>query len=335
MTSEDILQLMAHGNFPKPCVKPELIETHISWVIICGDDVYKIKKPIRYPFLDFSTIEKRRHFCERELQLNQRLTRSMYLDVVPVFIESNIYHVGEGSGQPVEYAVHMRSMDRSRQMDVLLRQAQVTPAHIIALADQIVSFHQRAVVLRQSNPLLVGEQFNGLLDVQDIVRRFLGADTFHQIHQAVAWSDQFMEQHRLMLLQRSKEGFIRDVHGDLHSRNIFLLEEPVVFDCIEFNDSFRQIDVLNEVAFLCMDLDAYGREDLSRLFINHYNNLFPVIRSQEEQLLFSYFKAYRANVRAKVNALRAASTEDNAARAVAMNESVRYFNLLNAYAGAA
>ncbi len=131
--------------------------------------------------------------------------------------------------------------------------------------------------------------------------------------------------------RRLKSGFFRDCHGDLHTRNIFLLPEPQPFDCIEFNDDYRQIDTLNEVAFLCMDLDAMGRQDLSEVFIKHYNRLFTVMRNEEERKLFVYYKCYRANVRAKVNSLRARSTEDSIAKTKALAEARKYLFLMEGY----
>lgn len=134
-----------------------------------------------------------------------------------------------------------------------------------------------------------------------------------------------------MLEHRLKAGYFRDCHGDLHSRNIFLLPDPQPFDCIEFNDDYRHIDVLNEIAFLCMDLDAFGRHDLSELFFNSYNNLFPTAETKEDYLLFVYYKSYRSNIRAKVNSLRARSAINEAQQLLALKEAERYLRLMNSY----
>ena len=140
-----------------------------------------------------------------------------------------------------------------------------------------------------------------------------------------------MEKHHSLLAARLKAGFFRDCHGDLHSRNIFLLATPQPFDCIEFNDDFRQIDVLNEIAFLCMDLDSFGRQDLADLFLKYYNDLFPTMKTVEDQLLFIYYKSYRSNIRAKVNSLRARSAKDERERKNALAESRKYLQLMNSY----
>jgi aminoglycoside phosphotransferase family enzyme len=134
-----------------------------------------------------------------------------------------------------------------------------------------------------------------------------------------------------VLANRLKAHYFRDCHGDLHSRNIFLLPAPQPFDCLEFNDDFRQIDVLNEVAFLCMDLDAFGRQDLSHSFIDYYNHLFPCINTKEDHRLFIFYKSYRANIRAKVNSLRARSAIEPADKLNALSEARKYLDMMDKY----
>jgi len=135
------------------------------------------------------------------------------------------------------------------------------------------------------------------------------------------------------LISRLKAGFFRDCHGDLHSRNILLLPDPQLFDCIEFNDDVREIDVLNEVAFLCMDLDAFGRQEVSALFLKSYNELFCTIITGEDYRLFLYYKMYRANIRAKVNSLRACSTDNDGTRQILLREAEKYLKLIKIYLG--
>ena len=151
------------------------------------------------------------------------------------------------------------------------------------------------------------------------------------IRPALLISDKFIEGNKDLLATRLKAGFFRDCHGDLHSRNIFLLPSSQPFDCIEFNDDYRQIDVLNDVAFLCMDLDAFERKDLSNLFLNCYNNLFPSIKTDDDGRLFIYYKSYRANIRAKVNSLRARYSKNDVQRISALAEANKYLNLMDGY----
>ena len=140
-----------------------------------------------------------------------------------------------------------------------------------------------------------------------------------------------MERNKGLLAQRLNAGYFRDCHGDLHSRNIFLLPDPQPFDCIEFNDDIRQIDVLNEVAFLCMDLDAFDRKDLSDLFIEYYNQFFPTMMTDADRRLFVYYKSYRANIRAKVNSLRARSAAGSVEKAKSLSAVSKYLELMDSY----
>ncbi|HUZ58421.1 MAG TPA: hypothetical protein VMU83_06540 [Hanamia sp.] len=151
------------------------------------------------------------------------------------------------------------------------------------------------------------------------------------IDDAIEFSNQFLNKNKKLIAERLSNGLYRDCHGDLHSRNIFLLPEPVPFDCIEFNDDFRQIDVLNEVVFLCMDLDAFDRKDLSELFLTYYNQFFPAMKTAEERNLFIYYKSYRANIRAKVNSLRAGSAKTDHEKSKAFAAAEKYLSLMNRY----
>jgi aminoglycoside phosphotransferase family enzyme len=145
------------------------------------------------------------------------------------------------------------------------------------------------------------------------------------------WSDQFLKSHAARLQQRIDRGFIRDVHGDLHSRNIFLYRKPVLFDCIEFNDPMRQIDVLYEIAFLCMDLEAYGQKNLSRYFLTEYKKKFKCFECKEDESLFIYYKCLRANVRAKVNVMSATQADTSEELHFHSEEAKKYLLLMSDY----
>lgn len=331
MTKEHITKLLSEGAFPEQAGRPELIETHISWVFLCDRFVFKIKKPIRYSFLDFSTLEKRKFYCEREVELNRRLTDDMYLDVQPVREVCGGFHVGGEKGDIIDYAVRMRKQDKSRQMDVLLENNKVTDADIKALAEKIARFHQNTGIVSDKDVLLIRHEFNDLKNEAQYLHAFLGAHAGAIIDHAIESSDAFIDAHRDLFIARLKEGFYRDCHGDLHSRNIFLLPAPQPFDCIEFNDEYRLIDILNEVAFLCMDIDAFGRPDLSGLFFRYYNDFLPVIRTAEDRMLFIFYKGYRANIRAKVNSLRARSAGSAEGRKSSLAEADKYLHLLDQY----
>lgn len=332
MIQEQINNLLLEGEFPEVSSERELIETHISWVLICHRFVYKIKKPIKYSFLDFSTLEKRKKYCKREIELNKRLTNGIYLDVVPINKLNDHYKIGGKAGTVIEYAVRMLKMDRTKQMDQLLGQNKVTQSDIQNLAKKIAQFHEYTAIIYQKDVLDIQEKFNDL----EAEKKYLTSQPYGNkyatiIAYAIKTSNTFLEINKELLAERLRAGFFRDCHGDLHSRNIFLLSSPQPFDCLEFNDDYRQIDVLNEVAFLCMDLDAFGKKDLSELFIEYYNQFFPSMKSSKEHHLFVYYKAYRANVRAKVNSLRAKSAENEKERTKALFEVDKYLRLMESY----
>lgn len=331
MTKEQIDELLSHGSFPEKGHQKELIETHISWVIICDEFVYKIKKPVQYPFLDFSTIELRKYYCHREIELNQRLSQDMYLEVLPVSIFNDSYTIGESKGQLIDYAVKMRKLDPEKQMDVLLENKKVKTADIKNLAKCIATFHKHAKIIHSGNVLHLKEQFNDLQSQKEFLTEGLGQAFGNLIDRSIETSNNFLRRNDKLLRDRLKDGFFRDCHGDLHTRNIFLLPKPLPFDCLEFNDDYRQIDILNEVAFLCMDLDAMLRKDLSRLFIEQYDLLFPAMRNKMERQLFVYYKSYRANVRAKVNSLRASSSPDKLSEEKFLAEAEKYLKLMESY----
>lgn len=330
MTGEEIQQLIT-GSFPTRCTNPELKETHISWVILCDDAVFKIKKPLKYSFLDFSTIEQRRYYCEREVMLNNRLTTDVYLDVVPIRKPSSGLSVGGEQGEVIDYAVQMRKLDNDRRMDLLLRNGLVTEDHIHNLANQIASFHREAEIVYPEDPLDIRRKFNDIEGQREFIREQLGDNYANMLEHTLKKSDEFVLDNRRLLEDRIEDGFHRDGHGDLHSRNIFLLDEPVIFDCIEFNDEYRQVDVLNEVAFLCMDLDVFGRPDLSRTFIEAYTSQFHAINGTRDLALFHYYRCYRANVSAKVNCLRARDAADSSAASPALREAARYLEQMHGY----
>ncbi|WP_373396997.1 phosphotransferase [Algoriphagus halophilus] len=267
MNSSEIKSLSQLGSFKGLALKGKLIETHISWVILSGDHAFKIKKPVHLSFVDFSSLQKRKHYCEMEVNLNARFT-DIYLGVEPIYFEEDHWSIGGEKGLPRDFAVVMKRMDEGMRMDRLLEKAEVSSEAIEKLAHQVGSFHKRARVIHRSFDLQKSkETFNDILSIEKVLEELPNYDELkEQLHRAVRLSDLFLESNSELLKQRIEEGFVRDVHGDLHGGNVFLMESPVIFDCIEFREDFRQIDVLYEVAFLCMDLESWGREDLSKVF---------------------------------------------------------------------
>jgi aminoglycoside phosphotransferase family enzyme/predicted kinase len=329
MDRENIIQLITQKNFPVETNTADLIETHISWVIVCDYFVYKIKKNVKYSFLDYSTLEKRRFFCEKEIELNNRLTTGIYLCVTSVRKALFKYYIDGSAGEVIDYAVTMRKLPEERRMDKLLAQNNVSDSDIKNLAVKISAFHKTANVIHWKNNSSLKKLFDDLLTQKNYLQKY--DDCAVLIDDAFKKSDKFFELNVRLLENRVSGNFIRDCHGDLHSRNIFLLPEPVPFDCVEFSDELRQIDVLDEIAFFCMDLDAFERFDLSALFFDEYNRLFPVSNTDEDHELFIFYKAYRANIRAKVNSLRAQNASNESERRQALENVHKYLLLMNNY----
>lgn len=301
MGREDIEALRGCLPFPS-----ELVETHISWVILGPERVYKIRKPVRYAFLDFSTPAKREADCHKELRLNRRFSPEVYLAVVPVRRLGEYWSLGDGNGEEMDHAVLMQRLDTQRQMDVLLRAGRVDESAMVSLADTLAAFHtvaERQRVGQDAHALWL--DFADILKVEPSIREHLGERCASELQASAALARTIIRGLDGRLDQRMSEGFVRDGHGDLHTRNIFLLERPVLFDCLEFNDHLRQVDLLSEIAFLGMDLHAFGRDDLWEVFLERYRQRLQVIQVPEDGSLLDWFLWYRANVRLKVQALRA------------------------------
>ena len=330
MNQAQVQQLVSQRKNQEAHSDLQLMETHISWLLLSPEHVFKIKKPVRYSFLDFSTLEKRKFYCQEEVRLNRRLSPDMYLGVVPIRKTGDTFSVGEGSGQIVDYAVLMRRMDETRQMDILLRNNEVSDKHIQQLAEQLAAFHISA--RRVKTPIDVPQMekdFAGILEVQDFIESQLGSLASQEIEKMVQMAAQFLQDHAFQLYVRKMQGWMIDGHGDLHARNIFLLDQPVIFDCIEFADHFREVDVLDELAFFCMDLNFYGRMDLEKQFLRSYLRLNPCMNAEVDQQLFLYYKFYRANVRLKVEALQAIQQAHITKEGLQRLE--RYFELMQSY----
>ncbi len=333
MDKYQIKKLIQYGTYKGELLNGKLVETHISWVILTKKFAFKIKKKMQYSFLNFSSLDKRKYYCERELLLNRRFS-DIYLDVLPIKSEGNNLSIGVGKGVTIDYAVRMKRLQTAKQMDNLLRKKRINKTQIKVLAKKIAAFHQRTdIIYTPFNKTQAKNEFNDILSVADWIKTNLGNSYADLIEKAIMNSDTFLDQNEQFIAKRIKAGFWRDGHGDLHSKNIFLYQDPVIFDCIEFNDTFRQIDVLNEVAFFCMDLEAFQRGDLSKQFMQTYLELFPCMKSQNEEKLFTYYKCYRTNVRAKVNTLRAMQSIDKIEINKYCIEIKKYLNMMDYYNG--
>lgn len=332
MTQDQIQLILQNGISKKEPKIEKFIETHISWVFLTTENAYKIKKPLQFSFLNFSSLDKRLFFCQQEYHLNKRLAPKMYLGVLPVKKNNNGFEIGEAvEGQIVDYALWMKRMDFSRQMDLLLQQGEVNLKHIDGIATQLAVFHKHTTAVAPTNYVNdTHSKFADLSSVADILEVNIGTEAPIFIQQLVDFSCDFINVRRHRLEERATEGFVIDGHGDLHSKNIFLLDHPVIFDCIEFNDDFRQLDVLNDIAFLCMDLDSLGQEKFAAYFLEKYLQHNPCMPLKVDQELLHYYKMYRANVRLKVGALGLAQHKDQQ-NEKAVQGILTYYNLLKDY----
>ena len=332
MTREQIAALMARGECPQGSAPEKLVETHISWVLLCNARVYKIKKDVKLSFLDFSTVEKRKYFVEQELLLNQRLAPEVYLRALPVHLHDGRYRIGGAEGELVDHALEMKRLDNSLEMDVLLARNKVGPADIDRVLKVLIPFHQRAEIIRgrvRAADLIA--DFADVGQIKDFCASTLGAAQGEDLSASIVFAKAYLTGHADLIKQRDREGFTRDVHGDLHAGNIFLTEPPVLFDRIEFNPHFRQIDLLNELAFFTMELEFAGHPELSDHLIDRYNKAFPLIRNDPEEQLFLFYKLYRANVRMKVNAIRVQQVGEAGERARRTDLFKRYFDRYMSY----
>ncbi len=304
-TTPLIQALQNQALYDHPVVGFEVIETHISWVILTGDYAYKIKKPLNLGFLDFSTLEQRHYYCQQELNLNRRLAPQLYVDVIPISGSAEQPILNSATGDPIEYAIKMRQFPQSAQLDRVLTRNELQPQQIDQLADTIATFHQRIEVAPEGNSYGTPEAIlNPVAENFRQIRPFLKDDEEKALLQQLEqWSHQTFEQLRPTFDARKRTGFIRNCHGDMHLANIALInQELVIFDCIEFNDNFRWIDPISEIAFTTMDLIDRGQPQFAARLLDRY---LQRTGDYAGLSLLQFYQVYRALVRAKVAAIRA------------------------------
>jgi aminoglycoside phosphotransferase family enzyme len=308
----------------------ELVQTHISFVFLTRNFVYKVKKAVNLGFLDFTTLEKRRFFCEKELELNRRLCGDMYLEVVPIN-RSNAIKI-KGEGETVEYAVKMKRMPQERMMSKLLEENKVDDKLIDRIARIIADFHSKAETNRRisefgSLAIIETNWKENFEQTEEFIGKTISMKNFKLIRERV---EDFTKNSVSLFEKRMAEGRVRDCHGDIHSGNIFVTDGIYIFDAIEFNERFRYSDVVADVAFLAMDLDFRERADLSEFFVKRY---VEYSGDQELVKLLPFYKCYRAYVRGKVVSfkLEDPSVGDEEKRA-AIKEAKAYFKLASTYA---
>lgn len=326
---QGLLRPEAYPHRPR---RVRLVETHISYVFLAGPYAYKVKKPVDFGFLDYSTLEKRRHFCEEEVRLNRELCPDTHLGVVPITRTADGFAVG-GDGEAVEYAVLMRRLPEARMLDRLVRRGRVDPEVLVRLARRVAAFHAGSA----RGPEI--DRFGGLETV-----RFNWEENFAQTAPYVdrtvprrwyegirRYVEGFLRDSAELFRKRVAEGRIRDCHGDLRAESICVEDGICIFDRIEFNARFRYGDVASEVAFLAMDLDALGRPDLGYVFAEAY---IAASGDRELRRLLPFYQCYRAYVRGKVTGFRLDQVGTERERRRVRRLARRYFRLAWDYARA-
>lgn len=310
-TPSIIAGLLQAGVFPHPVTHLELRETHISWVILTGEFAYKIKKPVRFDFLDATSLEARCRFCEEELRLNRRTAPELYLAVVPITRDAAGTLQVEGRGTVIEYAVRMRQFATADELTALLNSGSVTLSEMTGLAAMVADFHAQAAVATSAAHEYTGNLYDAILgNLADVTRLVDPHDIRPDVRRLVDWTLAAARSLEEALLRRESAGCIRDCHGDLHAGNIVRWRGRLVpFDCIEFDPVLRRIDVMNDLAFLVMDLASRHREDLAFALLSRY---LEIAGDYDGLPLLPFYAVYRALVRAKVDALAAAALPDRA-----------------------
>jgi uncharacterized protein len=342
--SEDLVRdLGDEAAYPEPVASVETRATHVSWLFFAGEHVYKVKKPVRFPFLDFSTPELRKHFCEEEVRLNRRLVQGVHLGVVPIVRGADGRHRIGGAGTTVEHAVLMRRLPAERMLDALLERGELDNGLFQRLARLLAAFHRGADAgpevarhgspeavrrnvednLKELGPYVEGAASPGLAALSPALHGFL-----------TARARAFLDGHGELLARRVRAGRVRDGHGDLHAENVCALADGTfaIYDCIEFNPALRAGDVACDLAFLLMDLEQRGYPGFAGYLSHRYAE-----EAGDPELggLVPFYKGYRACVRAKVALLGAGAGAggkgSGAGVATAVARAARYLHLAAGY----
>jgi aminoglycoside phosphotransferase family enzyme/predicted kinase len=325
-----IAALQNPALFDHPVEQFQVIETHISWVLLTGPYVYKMKKPMNFGFLDFTSLSARQHFCHQELILNQRLTDDLYLEVLPITGSPEAPQLG-GEGEAIEYVLKMRQFPQDGLLSTLQAKGELTTAHIDDMARQIAEFHLSAPKVPVEHPLGTADSVMAPVtqNFEQILPFLSEKADLIQLQALEDWANTSFARLKPLMTQRKHDGFIRECHGDIHLGNATLIDgNVVIFDCIEFNEPFRMTDVYADIGFLAMDLEDRGLKSLSRRLISQYLELTGDYAGLE---LLNFYKAYRALVRAKVALFSLSADADHVQRATTLRQYRNYANLAESY----
>jgi hypothetical protein len=322
-----IQQMCQPGFYPHPVVEPiRLMQTHVSYVLLTGDYAYKIKKPVNFGFLDYSTLALRHHFCQEELRLNQRGAAPLYLEVVGIGQQGDTYHLN--GDNPIEYVVKMVQFPQDTLLSALYERGELTEGLIRRLAETVAAFHLKA----ETNDYIcsfgeVSQVRQAFDENYEQTLSFIGGpQTQPQFDETKAYTDNFFATQSNLFGQRMAQGWIRACHGDLHLNNIcYWHDQLYLFDCIEFNEPFRYVDVMFDIAYIMMDLAIRDRHDLAAIFLSDYTELTG---DWEGLRVLPLYISRQSYVRAKVNSfLLNDASVDETTRQQASETAARYYRL--------
>lgn len=306
--NEKVAFLSQTNSYASAPSRVERVETHMAYVFLTDQHAWKLKKPVKTPFLDFSTIEKRRHDCEEEVRLNRRLAGDIYLGVVPLTRDEEGSLRLDGNGLAVDWLVQMRRLPRERSMESLIHAHSVQPKDIRRVARQLSDFYRRADPI----DIAPGEYPASLLETIDANDQQLGspefelsADTFKPI---IARQRRYVEEHRSQLDQRARQGSIVEAHGDLRPEHVFLVDPPVIVDCLEFNRDLRILDTASELMFLALECERQGAAWVKDLLFETYTE---ITQDAPPPDLLTFYRAWHACTRAKVSLWHIHDGRDN------------------------
>jgi aminoglycoside phosphotransferase family enzyme len=326
-----IQALLKPEVYPHKAQEVKLVQTHISFVLLAGDFVYKIKKPVDFGFLDFTSLDKRQHFCAEELQLNRRLCPDLYIETLTINEQDGVYSFN-GPGAVIEHCLKMHRMPEDKMMVNIIAARQLRQENLTDIVDILVPFYKQADGGPDIQKFGTSEAVAvNVIENFEQTAGFIGCEALNkeQFETISSYAKKFLKQTDLFQ-QRISAGKIRDCHGDLYSANICLADTTYIYDCIEFNERFRYCDVASDVAFLAMDLDFHDLRDFSDYVINEF-----ITKSADTglQTMLNFYKCYRAYVRGKIGLFTAHAPEVDAdTKAKSLEQAKKYFLLAERYA---
>jgi aminoglycoside phosphotransferase family enzyme/predicted kinase len=300
LMTEIIEQMQKPDFYPHPVTQPiELMQTHVSYVVLTGEHVYKLKKHVNFGFLDYSTLEKRKHFCEEEIRLNQEMAAEIYEEVLPITAVDGKLQLG-GEGEPVEYALKMHQFPQEALLSERYKEGKLPIERMEELGHVVADFHRNTATNDYICSFGEIPKIRAAFDENyEQTQNYIGvAQTQEQFDETQAFTNRFFTERAELFTRRREEDKIRECHGDLHLRNICIWNDKLLlFDRIEFNEPFRFVDTIYDVAFLVMDLDARGSRDFGNAFLNTY---MEQTGDWEGLQLLPLYLSRQAYVRAKV-----------------------------------